>query len=86
MSKQSDAKAAQGYEPKPLMPICGNCKNHTPVVGLPKWERERNARSVANGEKPRYGKYHEQVLSNRCDLGGFAVLKSATCKQYKPKT
>ena len=28
MSKQSEAKQAQGYEQKPVIPVCVNCKHY----------------------------------------------------------
>lgn len=28
MSKQSEAKQAQGYDPKPVNPVCMNCKHY----------------------------------------------------------
>ena len=70
MSKQSEAKQAQGYEQKPVIPVCMNCKHYQSKMhecpGI--W----------------YGPYvTEKEL--RCGIGGFAVKKMGTCKLYERK-
>lgn len=70
MSKQINAKLAQGYCNKPVHPVCSNCKNFAsdmvtrPSVCGGTWTDEKNI---------------------RCTLGGFAVKKMATCKMFKDK-
>jgi hypothetical protein len=69
MSKQSEAKAAQGYREEPK--TCSNCVNFTSdhieksyqsFSGLQTWTEEKN---------------------KRCAIGGFVVKKMATCDQWR---
>lgn len=83
MSKQSDAKAAQGYQDKPAPSTCGNCAHFATTRELPKWEQQRNKEDSAAGHRVRYtiNMYGIEVRP-RCGPGGFAVKKSATCDQF----
>jgi hypothetical protein len=79
MSKQSEAKAAQGYDPKPEPSTCGNCGHFQCDMTLPTWmARENEVLSVSN----KWGPEHKRETNLRCGLGGFAVKKSATCKKF----
>jgi hypothetical protein len=84
MSKQSDAKAAQGYQDKPEQRLCGGCRNLLIPIALPQWEKSKNFGAIERGEKPRYTlERHGQPQTPRCKLGDFAVKKSATCDQFR---
>lgn len=67
MSKQSEAKDNQGYNPKPRPQICRECKN---------FQFEK----VFTHEYAREKYYKDKNL--KCCIGGFAVKKIATCKQF----
>jgi hypothetical protein len=60
MSKQSEAKLAQGYSTKPMN--CGNCAHRWFMLG-------------------RHGVEREQ----RCEIGTFAIKKTATCAKHEWK-
>ncbi|MPQ56380.1 hypothetical protein [Duganella sp. FT27W] len=92
MSKQSDAQAAQQYNPKPDPATCGNCKHFASEKKLPAWMERDNA----EGRKPlawsgdikreRYTAEEDGVEKNlRCGLGGFAVKKMASCAEFTRK-
>lgn len=67
MSKQAKNKEMQGYEAKPIFPMCSNCKWFRSDKEINKWdyEEEKNIRC----ELP--------------DLGGFAIKKMGTCKMHE---
>lgn len=68
MSKQSEAKAAQGYIAKPVPKTCMNCQHYKVEV---------------TQTKSAYSSYIYNKESNlRCRLGGFAVKKMATCNEF----
>ena len=76
MSKQSEAKAAQQYREKPVLPTCANCKHliqdffYYTLDGV-----------IIEGKNPDPGKYARTYSNNvRCGVGGFAVNKTATCE------
>lgn len=71
MSAQSEAKATQGYTPKPILPICGNCGHY-----------RSDTRSYPPEVTWNRVEYTEEV-SKRCALGGFAIKKTATCREYQ---
>ena len=84
MSKQSDAKAGQGYSTAIFN--CGNCTNMKSERAIPAWMAELNAKDEASGNAPRYTlDRHGEEKSFRCGIGGFAIKKTATCKEYLPK-
>lgn len=71
MSKQSDAKKNQNYQPKPVWPMCMNCWyyksdfiHHPTVVGYNGWSEEKNKRCAFKAD--------------------FAVGKSSTCDFHYP--
>lgn len=69
MSKQSEAKKRQGYDPIPMPKNCGTC-----------WHYQSD---VICGEK--WGGSYREEKGKRCGLGGFAVKKTAVCLQHKRK-
>ena len=70
MSKQTDAKARQGYNLKPIMPVCSTCRYYT-------------SRMVREGTSP--GSVWERETQLRCGIGGFAIKKMASCDEWEPK-
>jgi hypothetical protein len=69
MSKQMQAKMKQAWNPKPVWPVCGNCRHFSSeLVKL-------------NGY---YGAFEEEKKKH-CTIGGFATGKAATCNQHQPK-
>jgi hypothetical protein len=70
MSKQSEAKENQGYNPKPVLPICSNCKNYL---------------SDSKEEQGAFGGVWHKEINIRCGIGGFAIKKQGNCKLHEPK-
>lgn len=68
MSKQSEAKKAQKYNPKPQQPECQNCFYYNSEI------KERVSAYGGNTYKD------EKKL--RCGLGGFAIKKKGTCNKH----
>ena len=71
MSKQSEAKAQQGYVPNPTATACMNCENYSsdfePTAG--------------------YGsRIYNKEVNIRCGIGGFAIKKLGRCNCFKPKS
>ena len=84
MSDQSEAKAAQGYTT--AVRNCGNCARFTSEKALPRWMANQNAARECVGLSPIYSIPCNGIEKNfRCAIGGFAVKKTAVCKQYAPK-
>ena len=84
MSKQSEAKAAQGYTT--AVRNCGNCARLTSETTLPRWMANKNAERECLGLAPHYRLPRDGVEKNfRCAVGGFAVKKTATCTQHSTK-
>lgn len=81
MSKQVEAKLAQGYQDKPN--TCGTCKHRKFELALPAWMLEINLNARANGNPPVYGDSQLIAKKNRCGLGGFAVKVSAFCRKHE---
>lgn len=78
MSKQSEAKEAQGY--RTALQNCGNCAHRDFQKELPAWMRRENERSV----QPVWIEERDGLeKSQRCDLGGFAIRKTATCDRWQ---
>lgn len=67
MSKQSESKDNQGYDPKPRPQICRECKNF-------------QFDKVFDHEY--LGKKYYRDKNLKCCIGGFTVRKTATCKQF----
>lgn len=85
MSKQSEAKTAQGYRDTPRN--CGNCAHRQFTIAIRGYYAEENARSLANGDKPYYTDidvYGEEGAS-KCGIGLFVVKKTATCSLHALK-
>lgn len=72
MSKQSEAKLAQGYRKKP--DTCSNCKHMQFEVIEKSYTRWNGAVEVWEEEK-----------AHRCSVGGFAVKKTSTCRIHALK-
>jgi len=75
------AKEHCGYQEKPVLPVCSNCRNFTSDLVLPAWMIEHNAQ-VQTSEKDGiiYTTEKNGVEKNlRCKAHGFAVKKTATC-------
>lgn len=86
MSKQSDAKAAQGYVVTPEQRLCGGCRCLEIPIALSRRDQEFNEIAIRDGGKPRYTiERYGQPMTPRCGLGGFAVKRSATCEQWRAK-
>lgn len=87
MSAQSIAKAAQGYEPKPVPNVCSRCEHFESDRLLPEWMIESNAK--AKGSRlgaPQYTLAENGIEKNlRCTLGGFDVKKMGTCREFRLK-
>lgn len=84
MSKQSEAKQAQGYTDKPLVRSCGNCEHFKTERALPAWM----ARDKAAGRKAWNGREYSLELDGvaknlRCGIGGFAVKKLGCCDHFQ---
>lgn len=69
MSKQSEAKVAQGYTRKAPPKNCAACKHFA---------------STATEETGHYGTWHKES-NLRCELGGFAVKKMAVCDKFEAR-
>ena len=88
MSKQSEAKAKQGYVPKFEPNLCGNCANLKFDMELPAWMQKHN-NAIAAGEftfgRPTYGDEHRQKKNMRCGIGGFSVKTQGSCEEWESK-
>ena len=51
MSKQSESKQAQGYDPKPVNPVCMNCRHYTSKLTnfASGWPEEKELRCGIGG-------------------------------------
>ena len=67
MSKQSEAKANQGYTPKALPHTCCNCAHF----------------KMDSETKTQFGQSWTTDTNLRCSIGGFAVKKMATCNLWE---
>lgn len=77
MSKQSEAKQAQGYRTE--QHNCGSCKHRLSERVLPAWMRRENAEKGRTYDIERYG-----IDGNRrCGIGGFSIAQTATCNQWE---
>lgn len=77
MSKQSEAKAAQGYTTEKHN--CGNCACLEFDMKVPNWMVKQGGYSEA------FLKRNAHETNRRCGLGGFAIKKTATCQQWRAK-
>lgn len=85
MSKQSDAKDRQGYNPKPEPKTCTNCRHFEFDTELPVWIQEQNLIAQVRGSPAPYGPECAVFKNLRCAIGGFAVKRMATCKEFERK-
>jgi hypothetical protein len=76
MSKQSEAKVAQGYRTE--QQNCGNCQHRKCTVALPAWTEKYNQERPGSYTLERHGLETNQ----RCGIGGFAIRKTATCVKW----
>jgi hypothetical protein len=76
MSRQSEAKARMGYDPKPLARSCRNCESIVRVWSCPDPIRYPNYKT----EKITCGHKLAILICN-----GFAVKAQAVCKEFKAK-
>ena len=84
MSKQSEAKSAQGYTTE--VRNCKSCAHLTSERVLPRWHQERNAENARTGSPSHYPvEIFGEEKNIRCGIGGFAVKKTATCAKHTPK-
>ena len=72
MSKQSEAKKAQGYVAKAVPSVCMNCIHYkSEMVEMPaQWS---------------FSSAYTLEKNKRCGLGGFAVSKQGTCDYFTGK-
>ena len=82
MSKQSEAKAAQGYTTEKRN--CGNCAHLVFDMSPPKWMLTRRTQGIAH-YTPEFLYRNEQECGHRCEIGGFAIKKTATCQHWQAK-
>ena len=68
MSKQSEAKEKQGYNPKPTPATCATCVSFT---------------SEQIGERGWGNQMYYKTKNMRCGIGHFAVKKTATCYSHE---
>jgi len=68
MSKQSEAKKRQNYNPKPILRHCSTCANY------------RFDKVTMHGE---FGGTWDVESNMRCGIGGFKVMKRGTCTEHK---
>jgi hypothetical protein len=69
MSKQSKAKATQGFQMKPVWPICRDCINFT----------------FDQVTEKGWGSSYVRERNLRCALGEFKVGKTSTCSLHTQK-
>ena len=75
-------KMHQGYSKKPILPVCKNCKNfvfewyHYDATSTKTWAK---APVLLGFQKASFrGKF-------RCEIGGFAVIETASCARFEDK-
>lgn len=69
MSKQGEAKAAQGYIDKVVPKVCSGCRHY---------------KSDMFELKGAFGESYKEEKNKRCGIGGFAVKKLGTCNEWAP--
>jgi hypothetical protein len=80
MSKQSEAKALQGYTTE--VRNCGNCVRMVFDMKFPKWIQERIDAGFSGLDK----ECHKVESGHRCGIGGFAIRKTARCDSWTADT
>lgn len=87
MSKQDEARKAQGYTLK--LKTCADCQHFTSERVPIKWKVDIN-REIDKGYHPYRSKYdldhpsNQREIKMRCTLGGFAVKRAACCDKFEP--
>lgn len=76
MSKQTAAKAKQGYTPKAIPHTCGNCRHCVPVMG--EILAYKDPLSFTSGTH-----MVAAQVSQKCGIGEFAVKKMGACDVYE---
>ena len=70
MSKQSEAKAAQGYVNKPVHNTCSNCDQFSSDFSI---------------KRGYFGGVYKKEVLMRCSMGDFKVGKTSVCNQWRAK-
>ena len=73
MSRQSESKERQGYVSKAVPTTCMNCVN----FAVDMVEREYRVFSQT--------RTFQEEKNMRCAIGGFKVMKMASCNEFKLK-
>lgn len=84
MSKQSEAKKAQGYRIN--APRCGNCRHFLSDTAPIEWMVRMNDEQVSNGRAAAYDldlPQNRREVNLRCGIGKFAVKKTAHCLHWE---
>lgn len=70
MSKQSMAKARQGYTPKAVPTTCATCEHFTSdkIIMTTPWSKYTKETNV------------------RCKIGGFKVMRMGSCLEWRKST
>lgn len=76
------AKEHCGYQPKPILPTCGNCAAFASDMVVPQWFAEQHPSGIAHGTPISEYAQEKNLL---CTDHGFATRKMATCKLWKQK-
>ena len=71
MTKQSEAKAKQGYVAKAVPQVCMNCRHFkSDIANYNGWD----------------GNTYQKEKNIHCAIGQFAVKKMGTCDIFEPTT
>ena len=82
MSKQSDAKLAQNYQPKG--PTCAGCNNLQSEKVLLSWQITQNESLAKIKKADRWTLAEHGIEKNiRCGIGWFAVRKQGCCDLWE---
>ena len=73
MSRQSESKERQGYVSKAVPKTCMNCVNFAVDIVAREYRVFAATRTL----------YEEKNM--RCTIGGFKVMKMASCNEFKLK-
>lgn len=79
MSKQSEAKEKQGYTPKAIPQVCGNCAHFQSEMKHPTWMKP--------GIHDHYLQDPSCAVESdlRCGIGSFAIKKMGTYNEWVGK-
>jgi hypothetical protein len=77
MSKQSEAKASQGYVDKVVPATCGNCASCQPTMSM--------VLQYVDPQRSELGTHTAPLQTGQaCGLGEFKVKKLGWCKEHSP--